>query len=165
VTFAQTSFACGTHQDARVAYIAAFVLARYNIESSVATALNVGELDEEVWSTPLGTYRCIIVGKAAFDLLPERSQEWVFFPPPSRQSLITGVRWGIIYRTPSPGWRICCSAYVRVPGLSLRDVGKRRLTCSSAYEYDRRERQGTWQGIEPTTLSLRALAERQAQAG
>jgi hypothetical protein len=86
VTFAQTSFACGTHQDARVAYIAAFVLARYNIESSVATALNVGELDEEVWSTPLGTYRCIIVGKAAFDLLPERSQEWVFFPPVPAES-------------------------------------------------------------------------------
>jgi hypothetical protein len=86
VTFAQTSFACGTHQDARVAYIAAFVLARYNTESSVATALNVGELDEEVWSTPVGTYRCIIVGKAAFDLLPERSQEWVFFPPVPAES-------------------------------------------------------------------------------
>jgi hypothetical protein len=86
VTFAQTSFACGTHQDARVAYIAAFVLARYNIENSVATALNVGELDEEVWSTPVGTYRCIIVGKAAFDLLPERSQEWVFFPPVPAES-------------------------------------------------------------------------------
>ena len=86
MAFAQTSFACGTHQDARVAYIAAFVLARYNIESSVATALNVGELDEEVWSTPVGTYRCIIVGKAAFDLLPQRSQEWVFFPPVPAES-------------------------------------------------------------------------------
>ena len=86
MTFAQASFACGTHQDARVAYIAAFVLARYNIESSVATALNVGELDEEVWSTPVGTYRCIIVGKAAFDLLSQRSQEWVFFPPVPAES-------------------------------------------------------------------------------
>jgi hypothetical protein len=80
VTFAPTCFACGTHQDARVAYMAAFVLARYGIESSVATPLNVGELDEEVWNTPVGTYRCIIVGRAAFDLLPARSQEWVFSP-------------------------------------------------------------------------------------
>ena len=62
MTFAPTSFACGTHQDARVAYMAAFVLARYSIETSVATPLNAGELDEEVWNTPVGTYRCIIVG-------------------------------------------------------------------------------------------------------
>ena len=108
MTFAPTCFACGTHQDARVAYMAAFVLARYGIESSVATPLNVGELDEEVWNTPVGTYRCIIVGRAAFALLPARSQEWVFFPP-ARRSPITGARWEMIYRTPSPGWRTCCS--------------------------------------------------------
>jgi len=88
--------------------MAAFVLARYSIETSVATPLNAGELDEEVWNTPVGTYRCIIVGRAAFDLLPARSQEWVFFPP-ARRSSITGARWEMTYRTPSPGWRTCCS--------------------------------------------------------
>jgi len=86
VTFAQTSFASDGGPDARVAYIAAFVLTRYGIECSVATSLNVGELDEEVWNTPVGTYRCIIVGRAAFDLLSERSQEWVFFPPRPEES-------------------------------------------------------------------------------
>jgi hypothetical protein len=132
VTFAQTSFASDGGPDARVAYIAAFVLTRYGIECSVATSLNVGELDEEVWNTPVGTYRCIIVGRAAFDLLSERSQEWVFFPP-ARRSLITGVRWVMTCRIPSPGWLMCCSASVRALGRSSGGVGQRHMMCSSDY--------------------------------
>ncbi len=76
------NFACKGADEARVAYVASFVLAAFRIQTLVTVGdNNVLALDEEVWNTPVGTYRCIIVGMETFNLLPVRTQEWVHFPP------------------------------------------------------------------------------------
>jgi hypothetical protein len=76
------NFACRGARTARIAYVAAFVLARAGIQSFLATEdNNVRALDAEVWNTPIGTYRCIIVGQETFNLLPAHSQQAALFPP------------------------------------------------------------------------------------
>lgn len=95
VTFPQVpgvNFACRGARAARIANIAAFVLQARGIQSFVVVGdNNVLTLDEAVWNTPIGTYRCVIVGKETFNLLPAHSQQAILFPPRPAESDYWGV--------------------------------------------------------------------------
>jgi hypothetical protein len=67
--------------------MAAATLAQRGVHTLVVTAdntvnvANIIALDEAEFSIPVGRCRFIVVGKEAFDLLPERTQQFVFDPP------------------------------------------------------------------------------------
>jgi hypothetical protein len=43
-------------------------------------AANIAALDEAEFPIPVGESRFIVVGKSAFDMLPEHTQQFVFYP-------------------------------------------------------------------------------------
>jgi len=75
-----------------LAYLAAAALAEHGIYSLVVTednfidAPDIVALDDAEFPIPVGRFRFIVVGQPAFDLLPERTQQFVFFPPRPEES-------------------------------------------------------------------------------
>jgi hypothetical protein len=81
LTFAEINFAAAGHRDQIAAYIAAVALANVGVKSFVATEDNIQTMVTKLWPVPVGLYRIIVVGKAAFDLLPEDHTQYVYYPP------------------------------------------------------------------------------------
>jgi hypothetical protein len=75
-----------------LAHIAAATLAERGVHTLVVTAdntvntVNIPALDKATFPMPVGSCRFIVVGKEAFDLLPERTQKIVFDPPQPEKS-------------------------------------------------------------------------------
>ena len=86
ITPAPVNFAAAGHLYTVLAHMAAATLAARAKHSLVVNADNIAALDEAVFPIPVGRCRFIVVGKRAFDLLPERTQQFVFDPPQPDQS-------------------------------------------------------------------------------
>ena len=86
LVFSPINFAVATREDAIAAHTAAATLASRGIESFVVTRVNIPALEADVWNTPPGYHRMIVVGRAAYDLLHHRSQDRVFYPPQPNKS-------------------------------------------------------------------------------
>jgi hypothetical protein len=75
-----------------LAHLAAAALAEHGINTLVVTGDNfidapdIVALDEAEFPIPVGRFRFVVVGQPAFDLLPERTQQFVFFPPRPEES-------------------------------------------------------------------------------
>jgi hypothetical protein len=86
LTFAEINFAAAGYPDQIAAYVAAVALAQPGVKSFVATEDNIQTMVTKLWSVPVGLYRIVVVGRAAFDLLPEDHVQHVYFPPRPEKS-------------------------------------------------------------------------------
>jgi hypothetical protein len=72
-----------------LAHVAAAALAERAVHTLVWNAVDIPALDDEAtFPTPVGSGspQFVVVGKEAFDLLPERMQQFVFDPPQPEKS-------------------------------------------------------------------------------
>jgi hypothetical protein len=81
ITPAPVNFAAAGRNYTFLAHMAAATLDARGIDALVVNADNIAALDEAEFPIPLGECRFIVVGQPAFDLLPERTQQFVFDPP------------------------------------------------------------------------------------